>query len=78
LLSELTVLESLILKHFALLALQRSPLAALLDVDEVLELMEVKKNGWWNKIFKTGKDKKDLKRKGWWLLTVVHVIELLC
>jgi hypothetical protein len=64
LLSGLSVLESLIIKHFALLALQRSPLAPLIDVDELLELMEVKKNGWWNKIFKTGKDKKDLKRKG--------------
>lgn len=66
LLSELTVLESLILKHFALLALQRSPLAHLIDTDETLELMEVKKNGWWNKIFKPGKDKKDLKKKGEW------------
>ncbi len=64
LLSELSVLDSLILKHFALLALQRSPLAHLIELDDALELMEVKKNGWWNKIFKGGKDKKDVKRKG--------------
>lgn len=64
LLSELTPLEAVTIKHFALQALTKSPLAHLIDIDDILELMEVRKNVWWNKLFKTGKDKKDVKRKG--------------
>lgn len=63
LISELTTVESLIMKHFALLLLQRSPLGNLVEIDDMLELVEVKKNQWWNKIFK-GKEKKDVKKKG--------------
>ncbi|KAJ9104024.1 hypothetical protein QFC19_004158 [Naganishia cerealis] len=64
LISELSALDALIVKHFALLALTKSILAPYIDMEEMLELVEVRKNQWWNKIFKGGKDKKDIKRKG--------------
>jgi hypothetical protein len=64
LISELAPLDALIVKHFALLALTKSTLAPYIDMEDMLELVEVRKNQWWNKIFKGGKDKKDVKRKG--------------
>ncbi|WWD21117.1 hypothetical protein CI109_105598 [Kwoniella shandongensis] len=63
LLSVLNPLQSLILKHFALLQLQKTGLGHLIELDEVLDLLEVRKNQWWNKIFK-GNAKKDQKKKG--------------
>ncbi|WVQ93265.1 hypothetical protein IAU59_000331 [Kwoniella sp. CBS 9459] len=63
LLSSLNPLQSVILKHFALLQLQKTGLGHLIELDEVLELLEVRKNQWWNKIFK-GTAKKDQKKKG--------------
>lgn len=61
--AELTPLELFIVKHFAVLALLRSPLKDQFDLDEVLELIEAKKSTFWNKIFK-GNDKKNIKKKG--------------
>nr|XP_019048002.1 rho GTPase activator [Kwoniella bestiolae CBS 10118]OCF26932.1 rho GTPase activator [Kwoniella bestiolae CBS 10118] len=63
LLSTLNSLQSVILKHFALLQLSKSGLGHLIDLDEVLELLEVRKNQWWNKIFK-GTAKEKQKKKG--------------
>lgn len=63
LLCTLNPLQSLIIRHFALLQLQKSPLAHLIELDEVLELLEARKSQWWNKIFK-GNVKKDTKKKG--------------
>lgn len=65
LLSELTTVEAVTIKHFALYALTKSGLGHLIDLEDVLELMEMRKSVWWNKLFiKAGKDKKDVKRKG--------------
>lgn len=61
--AELSALELAIVKHCALLALQRSPLKDQIDLDELLELVETKKGGFWNKLFKAG-DKKNVKKKG--------------
>ena len=61
--AELTPLELLIVKHFAVLALLRSPLKDQFDLDEILELIEMKKSTFWNRIFK-GNDKKNIKKKG--------------
>ncbi|KIJ65689.1 hypothetical protein HYDPIDRAFT_110835 [Hydnomerulius pinastri MD-312] len=61
--AELSALELAIVKHSALLALQRSPLKDHIDLDELLELVETKKGGFWNKLFKAG-DKKNVKKKG--------------
>lgn len=63
LLANLNHLQSLILKHFALLQLQKSGLGHLIDLDDVLELMDVRKSQWWNKIFK-GNTKEKQKKKG--------------
>lgn len=61
--SELNALELAIVKHLALLALLRSPIREQVDLDEILELIETKKSGFWNKLFKAG-DKKNVKKKG--------------
>lgn len=61
--AELSALELAIVKHCVLLALQRSPLKDQIDLDELLELVETKKAGFWNKLFKAG-DKKNVKKKG--------------
>lgn len=62
--AELNPVELAILKHSAVLALIRSPLKDQIDVDDILELVEMKKNSFWNKIFKQGSDKKSVKKKG--------------
>ena len=56
--AELTPLELMIVKHAALLALSRSPLKNEFEVDDLLEFIEVKKGGFWNKFFKKDKQKK--------------------
>ncbi|TCD60650.1 hypothetical protein EIP91_009737 [Steccherinum ochraceum] len=61
--AELSTLELNIVKHCAVLALQRSPLRDQFDLDEILELVENKKPTFWNKIFKAGNDKKNVKKK---------------
>lgn len=63
LLCALNPLQSLIVRHFALLQLQKSGIGHLIELDEVLELLEARKSQWWNKIFK-GNAKKDTKKKG--------------
>jgi hypothetical protein len=60
--AELSALELAIVKHSAVLALMRSPLKDCFDLDEILEMIESKKSGFWNKLFKG--DKKNVKKKG--------------
>jgi len=62
--AELSSLELAIVKHCAVLALHRSPLKDQFDLDEILELLEVKKGGFWNKLFKPGNNKNNIKKKG--------------
>ena len=62
--SGLKPLELVIVKHCAVLALARSPLRDSLDLDEILELVELKKASFWKNIFKAGNDKKNVKKKG--------------
>jgi hypothetical protein len=62
--AELSALELAIVKHCAVLMLNRSPLKDQFDLDEILELVEVKKGGFWNKLFKGGNEKKNVKKKG--------------
>lgn len=75
LLSALNPLQSLIVKHFALLQLQKTPIGHVIELDEVLELLESRKNQWWNKIFK-GNQKKDQKKKGELPYTVYNEFQL--
>lgn len=62
--AELTPLELAIVKCSAVLALTRSPLRDLVDLDELLEMVEMKKSGFWNKLFSKGDNKKNIKKKG--------------
>ncbi|KXN86579.1 Rho-type GTPase-activating protein 1 [Leucoagaricus sp. SymC.cos] len=59
--AELSALELAIVKHFAVLALTRSPLKDSFDLDELLEMVEPKKSNFWQKLFKN--DKKNPKKK---------------
>ncbi|TBU30656.1 RhoGAP-domain-containing protein [Dichomitus squalens] len=61
---DLNPLQLAIVKHCAVLVLQRSPLRDQFDLDEILELVETKKSSFWNKLFKPGNDKKNVKKKG--------------
>lgn len=63
LLATLNPLQSLIVRHFALLQLQKSGIGHVIELDDVLELLEARKSQWWNKIFKNNA-KKDTKKKG--------------
>jgi hypothetical protein len=62
LVAELNVLEYTILKYTALWKLTRSQLKEYIDLDEMLEFLETKKSGFWNKLLRGG-DKK-VKKKG--------------
>lgn len=64
--AELNPVQLAIVKHCAVLVLQRSPLRDQFDLDEILELVELKKSSFWNKLFKPGNDKKNVKKKGEW------------
>lgn len=76
--AELTPLELLIVRHFAVLALQRSALRDQFDLDEILELLETKKSTFWNKLFKRNDDK-SIKKKGqlFWFITPDLALTLL-
>ena len=63
--AELSAVELAIVKHCAVLALTRSPLKDHFDLDELLEMVETKKSGFWKTLFKN--DKKNIKKKGWLL-----------
>ena len=60
--AELNPVELAIVKHCAVLALTRSPLKDQFDLDEILEMVETKKPGFWKTLFKN--DKKNIKKKG--------------
>ena len=63
--AELNALELAIVKHSAAVVLSKSPLKDQMDMDEIFDLLEMKKGGFWNKLFKpSGSGKKDVKKKG--------------
>ncbi|KAF8587843.1 RhoGAP-domain-containing protein [Ramaria rubella] len=64
LIAELSPLELAIIKHASVLALSRSSLKDQFDLEEILDMVEVKKSGFWGKLFKGGNDKKNVKKKG--------------
>jgi hypothetical protein len=76
LIAELSPLELAIIKHASVLALSRSTLKDQFDLDEILDMVEVKKSGFWGKLFKGGVDKKNVKKKGetlrWFTLFLLH------
>lgn len=60
--AELSPLELTLVKHAALAMLSRGPLREQVEMDQLLEMLEIKKSGFWNKLFKA--DKKTAKKKG--------------
>ncbi|GAA5989573.1 hypothetical protein JCM10908_000535 [Rhodotorula pacifica] len=67
LLSELSALESFIVKHVAavLLSSDTSPLREYVTLDELLDIIDARKNTFWGKLFKPGGgDKKKVPKKG--------------
>lgn len=61
--ADLNALELTIVKHAAVLVLSRSPLKDQFDLDDILESLENKKGGFWNKFLFKANDKK-IKKKG--------------
>ncbi|GAA6027221.1 hypothetical protein JCM8097_002498 [Rhodosporidiobolus ruineniae] len=66
LLSELSALEYFIVKHVAavLLASEASALREIVTLEELLEIIDARKNTFWGKLFKAGEKKKEVKKKG--------------
>jgi len=63
--AELSSLELAIVKHSAAVVLSKSSLKDQMDMDEIFDLLEMKKGGFWNRLFKAGgSGKKDVKKKG--------------
>lgn len=63
-LSELSALELFIVKHMAVMMLQQSALKDMVPMDDLIEFIEMRKNTFWGKLFKGGKDKKKIEKKG--------------
>lgn len=66
LLSELSALEYFIVKHVAALMLtsDNSAFKDVAPLEDLLDMIDARKNTFWGKLFKGGKDKKDIKKKG--------------
>ncbi|GAA5838870.1 hypothetical protein JCM11251_003724 [Rhodosporidiobolus azoricus] len=66
LLSELSALEYFIVKHVAavLLASESSALRDVVTLEELLDIIDARKNTFWGKLFKGGEKKKEVKKKG--------------
>ena len=56
--AELTPLDFMIIRQCALFWLIRSPFKNEINLDNLLEFIEVKKGGFWNKFFKGNKKQK--------------------
>ncbi|CEL61926.1 Rho-type GTPase-activating protein 1 OS=Schizosaccharomyces pombe (strain 972 / ATCC 24843) GN=rga1 PE=1 SV=1 [Rhizoctonia solani AG-1 IB] len=74
-LAELGPLEQLIVKHAAVQCLLRTPIRDAIDMDELGELLEPKKNTFWGKLFKGGKDKQGIKKKGIFAVPLELLVE---
>ncbi|KAK4047008.1 Rho-type GTPase activating protein Rga1 [Microbotryomycetes sp. JL201] len=65
LLSELSALEYLIVRHVAALILtNRTALRDVVSLDELLDMIDARRGTFWNKLFKAGKKEKLDKKKG--------------
>ncbi|KAL8279045.1 hypothetical protein RQP46_008503 [Phenoliferia psychrophenolica] len=76
LLSELSALEYFIVKHVAALMLSEN--AAFRDVaplDELLDIIDARKNTFWGKLFKGGNEKKVVKKKGVFAIPLDVLVE---
>ena len=73
--AELSTLELAIVRHSAAVILSKSPLKDQMDMDEILDLLETKKGGFWKQLFKpSGSGKKDVKKKGTFFRRACHLV----
>lgn len=74
LLSELSALEYFIVKHVAALMLtsDNSAFKDVAPLEDLLDMIDARKNTFWGKLFKGGKDKKDIKKKGKYCVCTHH------
>ncbi|GAA5907653.1 uncharacterized protein JCM6883_001848 [Sporobolomyces salmoneus] len=77
LLSELSALEYFIVKHVAavLLASETSALRDVAPLDELLEIIDARKNTFWGKLFKGGNEQKKVKKKGVFAIPLDVLVE---
>ncbi|WFC97008.1 Rho-type GTPase activating protein Rga1 [Malassezia brasiliensis] len=74
--SSLAPEELYVLKHVALARLQQSPLAELVATEHVLELVDARRNTFWNRLlFKGGKDRRDVRKKGVFGVSLEWLVE---
>lgn len=62
--ADLSALELFVIKHLAVLMLQQGPLKDVVPFDELIDFIDIRKNTFWGKLFKSGKDKKKVEKKG--------------
>ncbi|KAF8757767.1 Zinc-binding domain present in Lin-11, Isl-1, Mec-3 [Rhizoctonia solani] len=62
--AELGPLEQLVVKHAAVQSLLRTPIRDAIDMDELGELLELKKNTFWGKLFKAARTSRGSRKKG--------------
>lgn len=68
--------ELLVLKYVALVRLERSALSNKLRMEELLELLEVRKSTFWGKLlFKGSKDRREVRRKGVFGVSLEYLVE---
>lgn len=76
LLSELSALEYMLVKHAAALMLtaESSPFRDVVQFEDLLELVEMRKNNFWSKFFKP-QDNKKIKKKGVFGIPLEFLVE---
>ncbi|GAA5943464.1 uncharacterized protein JCM15063_006480 [Sporobolomyces koalae] len=77
LLSELSALEYFIVKHVAavLLASETSALREVAPLDDLLDIIDARKNTFWGKLFKGGNEQKKVKKKGVFAIPLDVLVE---
>lgn len=74
--SSLTPDELQVLKYVALLRVQHSALAEFVNMDDALELIEARKNTFWGKLlFNRGRDRRDVRKKGVFGVSLDYLVE---
>ncbi|CEH15938.1 -domain-containing protein [Ceraceosorus bombacis] len=73
--AELSALELFIVKHMAVMMLQQSALKDLVNLDDLVDVIDMRKNTFWGKLFKGGKDDKKVKKKGVFAIPLEILVE---
>ena len=74
--SSLSAEELQVFKYVALLRVQKSSLLEFVDMDDALELIETRKNTFWGKfLFKGTRDRRDVRKKGVFGVSLDYLVE---